>query len=101
MVHRDYAVSAPVQIRVFDDRLKIWNPAVLPDGWTVKTLLHEHASLPFNPVVANAFFQAGEIEAGGWRSKVSPQTVIGSLLSWQAEGLPIMLCGTTLGRGGW
>lgn len=34
-----------------------------------------------------------EIEEGGWRSRVTPQSVIGSLLSWQAEGLPIMLCG--------
>lgn len=32
LVHRDYAVGAPVQIRVYEDRLKIWNPAVLPDA---------------------------------------------------------------------
>src|SRR4051812_2968937 len=35
LVHRDYAVPAPVQIRVYDDRLSIWNPAHLPQGWTV------------------------------------------------------------------
>lgn len=28
-------------------------------------LLREHASLPYNPNIANAFFRAGEIEAWG------------------------------------
>jgi len=65
LVHRDYAVGAPVQIRVYEDRLKLWNPAVLPEGWTLAKLLGEHASQPFNPIVANAFFRAGEIEAWG------------------------------------
>ena len=65
LVHRDYAVAAPVQIRVYEDRLKIWNPAVLPEGWGLDDLLREHASLPYNPNVANAFFRAGEIEAWG------------------------------------
>ena len=65
VVHRDYAVPAPIQIRVYEDRLKIWNPAVLPEGWSLQKLLGEHPSLPFNPLVANAFFRAGEIEAWG------------------------------------
>ena len=65
LVHRDYAVAAPVQIRVFEDRLTIWNPAVLPEGWELADLLRAHASLPYNPNVANAFFRAGEIEAWG------------------------------------
>jgi len=65
LVHRDYAVAAPVQIRVYEDRLAIWNPAVLPEGWGLEDLLNEHASLPYNPNVANAFFRAGEIEAWG------------------------------------
>jgi ATP-dependent DNA helicase RecG len=65
LVHRDYAVPAPVQIRVMDDRLVFWNPAVLPDGWTIDTLRGPHASRPYNPELANAFFRAGEIEAWG------------------------------------
>lgn len=65
LMHRDYAVPAPVQIRVCEDKLKLWNPAVLPEGWSLQKLLGEHPSLPFNPLVANAFFRAGEIEAWG------------------------------------
>ena len=65
LVHRDYAVGAPVQIRVYENRLKIWNPAVLPEGWTLENLLADHSSSPYNPDVANAFFRAGEIETWG------------------------------------
>ena len=65
LVHRDYAVPAPVQIRVYDDKLILWNPAVLPEGWTEATLLAPHTSQPYNPQIANTFFRAGEIEAWG------------------------------------
>ena len=65
LVHRDYRVPAPVQIRVHDEKLVLWNPAALPEGWTAETLLRPHASQPHNPDVANAFFRAGEIEAWG------------------------------------
>lgn len=65
LVHRDYAVPAPVQIRVYRDKLSIWNPAVLPEGWTLDHLRGPHSSRPHNPIVANAFFRAGEIEAWG------------------------------------
>ncbi|MEP7271607.1 MAG: Fic family protein, partial [Acidobacteriota bacterium] len=65
LIHRDYAVPAPVQIRVYDERLVLVNPAVLPDGWTQASLLAPHYSHPFNPDIANAFFRAGEIEAWG------------------------------------
>lgn len=65
LIHRDYAVTAPIQIKVFADRLKIWNPAVLPEGWDLAKLLGNHASHPHNPDIANTFFRAGEIEAWG------------------------------------
>lgn len=38
---------------------------MLPEGWTVDTLLASHGSLPYNPGIANTFFRAGEIEAWG------------------------------------
>ena len=34
-----------------------------------------------------------EIEAGDWRSKITPAAVIGSILSWMADGVPILLAG--------
>ncbi|MCX7428957.1 MAG: hypothetical protein NTW96_25430 [Planctomycetia bacterium] len=34
-----------------------------------------------------------EIEAGGWRSKVTPAAAMGSLLGWIGQGLPVILAG--------
>ena len=65
LIHRDYAVGAPIQIRVHDDLLRIWNPGELPEHWSLERLLQAHPSRPFNPTIANAFFRAGEIEAWG------------------------------------
>jgi ATP-dependent DNA helicase RecG len=65
VLHKDYAVGAPIQISVYDDKMMIWNPAQLPSGWTVAKLKKKHASHPFNPDLANVFFRAGEVEAWG------------------------------------
>ena len=34
-----------------------------------------------------------EIEAGQWRSKVTPAAAVGSLLGWIAQGVPIIMAG--------
>ncbi|MFN9047202.1 MAG: ATP-binding protein, partial [Planctomyces sp.] len=65
LIHKDYATGTPVQISVYADKLMIWNPGQLPPSWTLAKLRQKHASLPFNPVIANVFFRAGEIEAWG------------------------------------
>ena len=52
-------------IRVYDDKLIIWNQGQLPDTWTVAQLLQAHPSVPYNPTIANVFFRAGLIEAWG------------------------------------
>lgn len=63
--HRDYASTANVQIRIFDDRLEIWNPGELPEGMTVEDLRHPHESKPRNKLIANAFFLIKYIEQFG------------------------------------
>ena len=65
IVHKDYASAIPLQISVYADKLMIWNPGQLPSEWTVEKLLTKHASRPFNPGVAGAFFQSGMIESWG------------------------------------
>ena len=42
-----------------------WNPGQLPADWTLEKLMAKHASHPFNPDIANAFFRAGLIESWG------------------------------------
>ena len=65
VVHKDYASAIPIQISVYPDKLMIWNPGQLPPQWTVERLLMKHASAPFNPDVASAFFRVGMIESWG------------------------------------
>ena len=65
VAHKDYASGTPIQISVYADKIMLWNPGELPQDWTVEQLIQKHASLPFNPGVANAFFRAGMIEAWG------------------------------------
>ena len=50
---------------MYENKLEIINGGVLPEGWTVETLLSSHRSMPYNPDIANTFFRAGEIEAWG------------------------------------
>ena len=35
-----------------------------------------------------------ELEAGNWRSKITPQSVTGSVLAWIGAGVPFLFCGT-------
>lgn len=63
--HRDYASSANVQVRIFDDRLEVWNPGGLSEGMTVNDLRGVHESKPRNRLVANAFFLIKYVEQFG------------------------------------
>ena len=97
LVHRDYAVTAPVQIRVYENRLRMWNPAVLPEGWTLDTLLGAHSSSPYNPAIANAFSERVRSRPGavGWsgflrhaRRRVHPSRCCGmspSTCGWNSR----------------
>lgn len=64
LVHRTY-MGAHVQLRVFDDRLSIWNEGGLPNGLTLDDLKTEHNSRPRNPKIAKACFMAGYIDTWG------------------------------------
>ena len=55
VIHRNYGVPAPIQIRVYADRLWIWNPGELPADWSLEALLSPHSSQPFNPDIASVF----------------------------------------------
>jgi ATP-dependent DNA helicase RecG len=66
LVHRDYAAPAETQIRVYDDRLEIWNPGRLLSGLRTEDLRREgHSSQLRNPLLAQAFYYAGLVERWG------------------------------------
>ena len=64
LVHRNY-MGAPIQIRVYDDKISIWNEGTLPDGLTLDALKHSHSSRPRNPIIADVCFKGGYIDAWG------------------------------------
>jgi ATP-dependent DNA helicase RecG len=64
LVHKKY-MGAAIQLRVFDDKLSIWNEGTLPNGMTVENLKTEHNSKSPNPVLADACFKAGYIDTWG------------------------------------
>jgi DNA excision repair protein ERCC-4 len=37
-----------------------------------------------------------DLEAGQWRSRVSPKSAMGSVLSWIARGIPIVMAGDSI-----
>jgi ATP-dependent DNA helicase RecG len=80
VAHKEYAGCTPIQIRVYSDRIKIWNEGQLPENWTVKNLLQEHSSRPYNPDIANAFFRCGYVESWGRGiEKITEQCAVAGL----------------------
>ncbi|MCK5800133.1 MAG: putative DNA binding domain-containing protein, partial [Deltaproteobacteria bacterium] len=65
VAHKDYAAANPIQISVYNDKLMLWNPGQLPEGWTLDHLTAKHASDPFNPDIANTFFRVAYLESWG------------------------------------
>jgi ATP-dependent DNA helicase RecG len=64
LVHRNY-MGASIQIRVYDDKISIWNEGTLPAGLTLDALKRSHSSRPRNPIIADVCFKGGYIDAWG------------------------------------
>ena len=65
LAHNCYMFGSPIQIRINEEELIISNRCILPDGWTVETLMKPHDSMPYNPDIAGVFYRAGFIETWG------------------------------------
>lgn len=64
LIHRDY-MGNMTQIKIFDDRLQIWNSGSLAEGLTIEALKTTHPSIPRNRLIADAALKGGYIEAWG------------------------------------
>ena len=52
LVHRDYFVSAPVRIFIFDDRIEIISPGQLPNNLTIENIISGNSNIR-NPILAS------------------------------------------------
>ena len=80
LVHRNY-MGPMIQMRVYDDKITLWNLGQLPDTLTAEGLTQFHASYPRNPLIAAACFKATLIDS--WGSGISK-----IMTACQKEGLP-------------
>jgi len=65
VIHKDYSTGVPIQIKVYPDKIVIYNTGGLPNGWTIQTLMSTHGSNQRNPMIAGGFFRSGMIESWG------------------------------------
>jgi len=80
LIHRNY-MGAPTQLRVYDNKLTLWNHGMLPDGITLDKLTQNHSSYPRNPILAEACFLGGYIDSWG-------SGIMKIMDSCKAAGLP-------------
>jgi len=64
LVHRNY-MGAPIQIRVYDNKIIFWNEGTLPEGLTFESLKGFHTSRPRNVLIADVCFKGGLIDSWG------------------------------------
>jgi ATP-dependent DNA helicase RecG len=64
LIHRAYMGSF-IQIRIYDDKISIWNDGGLPTGMSLEKLKQSHSSKPRNLIIADVCFKGGLIDAWG------------------------------------
>ena len=64
IIHKDYT-GVHIQMKVWDDRIEIWNDGGLPYDMSIEKLLGPHSSKPRNVNIASVFYKAGFIESWG------------------------------------
>jgi ATP-dependent DNA helicase RecG len=66
IVHRDYSSSSDSIVKIFDDRIEVFNPGSLSTGLTVEKLLTgDYVSVIRNRKIADIFKEIGLIEKYG------------------------------------
>ena len=64
--HRDYSSSSDIQIKVFDDSIRIWSPGVLAYDLSFEQLRKgDYSSRPRNKLIAQVFYDMEIIERYG------------------------------------
>jgi ATP-dependent DNA helicase RecG len=65
VVHKDYSSCNPIHIKIYADKVVIYNNCQIPHDVEPKSLLRGIRSIPHNPLIAGVFFRSGQVEAWG------------------------------------
>jgi ATP-dependent DNA helicase RecG len=65
LIHRDYTNTSNLQIKIYDDKLVMYNGATLSTEVPIEKFDKPHQSKPFNPTMATVFYKCGFIENWG------------------------------------
>ena len=64
LAHRNYQ-SSMTQMKMYDNRLTLWNAGNLPEELSIEQLFQAHESIPRNPLIAEVCYKAGYIDSWG------------------------------------
>ena len=66
LCHRQYErYNLTIGIAIYDDRIEIENPGILPPQITPENIREPHISYPYNPLIANVLYSTTYIENWG------------------------------------
>ncbi len=66
LCHRQYEkYNLTIGIAIYDDRVEIENPGVLPPQLTPETIMMSHVSYPYNPIIADILYKTTFLEKWG------------------------------------
>lgn len=65
IVHRNYDDSGNIQVRIFDNRLELWSPGMLPSDIPLEDIGVSNRSIPKNRLLADIFHHLKLIERWG------------------------------------
>lgn len=66
LCHRQYErYNLTIGIAIYDDRIEIENPGILPPQITPENIRQPHISYPYNPLIANVLYSTTYIENWG------------------------------------
>jgi ATP-dependent DNA helicase RecG len=96
IVHRDYAAfSGGIALRIYPNRVEIWNSGHFPDGYKTSDLRKpEHPSVLVNPDISMAFYLRGLMEQTGRGAYTIIQRCIDAGLKepvWDTKGPGVLL----------
>ncbi|MEW5807436.1 MAG: ATP-binding protein [Acidobacteriota bacterium] len=95
IAHRDYSIhGSPIEVRVYEDRLEIRSPGLLPEPYSLSEIAAgERSHLSRNPVIATVLSDCGYIgERGGGIRRIHEDMEDNNLASPEFKEEGFMFC---------